>query len=281
MSYLFRKLKYFLYTAETNCNNLAIAIFIMFVFAILYSNCVFADQLPVPDSNNKFITSIDTSRNYFNKALLLAKAGNHKAAISLLDLAINLDPKYVDAYIARASISEKSGNLKSALVDYTHALNIRPSDKIYYERGVIELALKAFGDAARDFTTAIEINPQFARAYNERGIAFLANNMLNEAKNDFIRAFELNDKILSALEKIGEINMAQAKFEQALQNFNKLIELKPNDAKAYFNRGQVYESLQIHDKALQDYNKGIELNNNFDNSNDPDNKDKEANSHSI
>ena len=232
------------------------------------------------NKNNNFITSIDNSRNYFNKALSLAKGGDHKSAISFLDLAIHLDPKYVDAYIARASLAEKSGNLQSAIIDYTHALNITPSDKIYYDRGVIELALRLFADAARDFTSAIELNPQFARAYNERGIAFLANNMLEEAKNDFIQAFILNDKIVFALEKIAEINMAQSHFDQALEKFNQLIELKPNDAKAYFNRGQVYESLQMHDQALKDYNTGVELNKNTTNK-DVDNPDKQVNSHSI
>lgn len=232
--------------------------------------------------NNKFSNNFDASRNYFNQALSLAKSGNHKAAVSLLDLAIRLDPKYVDAYIARASMAEKTGNLKSALVDYSHALNIRQSDKIFYERGAIELALKAFSEAIRDFTAAIEINPQFARAYNERGVAFLANNMLEEAKNDFTRAYELNDKILTALEKIGEINMFQSQFEQALENFNKLISLKPDYPKAYFNRGKVYEYLKMHEKALQDYSKGVELNKGLHtDTEDSEANDKQVNSHSI
>ncbi len=266
---------------------------VRFIFAIviaLSNDCPLAETVDTLSNssnienteipNNKFITSLDTSRNYFNKALLLVKAGNHQAAISLLDLAIRLDPKYVDAYVARASIEEKNGNLKSALLDYSYALNIKQSDKIYYQRGTIEFALKAFPEAIRDFTAAIELNPLFARAYNQRGLVFFANNMLSEAKNDFIRAYELNDKILSALEKIGEINISQGNLEQALENFNKIIAIKPDDARAYFNRAKVFEFLQMHDKSLKDYNMAIELNKHLED-NDPANNDQQVNSHSI
>jgi tetratricopeptide (TPR) repeat protein len=230
---------------------------------------VSGDSDDTKDTQTKFTTNIEKARKYFAKALTLLKKGQQKSAIGLLNLAIRLNPKYVDAYILRASVYKKSGNLRSALVDYTHALNIRPTDKILYERGVVELALKAYPEAARDFTTAIEANPNFARAYNGRGLAFLANNLLEEAKNDFSQAFELNNNLVSALEKVGDINIKQANFQEALGNFNRLIELKPNYGNAYLKRGQIYESLQMHDKALQDYEKGMDLNKNFKNNNLP------------
>ncbi len=258
---------------------------IIFGILLLFSNFIFAGSPITPPSIDDFATSATDSRAYFDKAMSLIRDNNSKEAIICLNLAIRLDPKYVDAYVARASILEKAGNLQSALVDYTQALNIRPSDKIFYERGVIELSLKSFANAARDFTSAIELNPQFARAYSERGVAFLANDMLEEAKNDFIQAFQLNDKILFALEKIGEINIKQGNFTQALQNFNQLLQINPNDAKAYFNRGKVYEALNMPEQALKDYDIGASFNNNSPESEQktlPENKlDPKINSNSI
>jgi Tfp pilus assembly protein PilF len=231
---------------------------IVFIIFLLFSKTAFTTG----SNTNDFATSVQDSRAYLNKALSLVKEGDHITAINFLNSAIRLDPKYVDAYIARASILEKTGNLKSAIVDYTHALNLRPSYKIFYNRGVLELALKAYPEAARDFTSAIELNPQFARAYSDRGLAFLANNMLDEAKNDFIQAFTLNDKILFALEKTGEINIMQKNFQEALNNFNLLLKLDPNDSNAYLSRAKIYEALQMPDLALKDYNTSVSLGNN-------------------
>lgn len=53
---------------------------------------------------NKIFQSLDDSRNYFNPALILAKNGNYVDALEFLNRAINLDAKYVEAYIALANI---------------------------------------------------------------------------------------------------------------------------------------------------------------------------------
>lgn len=236
---------------------------IVFVILLLFSNVVSTNNAIVNNKDdNKTEDNIKDSRSYLEKALSLAKTGDTQAAILCLNSAIRLDPKYVDAYIARASILEKNGNLQSALIDYTHALNIKPYDKLFYNRGVIELALKAFAEAARDFTSAIELNPQFARAYSDRGIAFLANNMLEEAKNDFIQAFHLNNNILFALEKTGEINLKQGNFIEALKNFDQLLQIDKNNANGYLHRAKVYEALKMPEQALKDYNTGVNLSNN-------------------
>lgn len=225
----------------------------IFIILLLVNKLVF--------TSNIIENNIKDSRAYLNKALELVKTGDSKTAMLFLDSAIRLDPKYVDAYVARASIAEKNGNLKSAILDYTHAINIQPYYKLFYDRGVLELALKSFAEAARDFTNAIQLNPQFARAYSDRGIAFLAANMLDEAKNDFTQAFTLNNNILFALEKIGEINLKQGNVTEALKNFDQLLSLDKNNANGYLHRAKVYEVLKMPEQALKDYNLGVSLSN--------------------
>lgn len=234
---------------------------IIFIILLLANNLVF--------TSNIIENNIKDSREYLNKAMELIKTGDSKTATLFLDSAIRLDPKYVDAYVARASIAERNGNLKSAILDYTHAINIKPYYKLFYDRGVLELALKSFAEAARDFTNAIQLNPQFARAYSDRGVAFLANNMLDEAKNDFTQAFNLNNNILFALEKIGEINLKQGNLAEALKNFDQLLNIDKNNANGYLHRAKVYEALKMPEQALKDYNLGLSLSNQNASKNDP------------
>ncbi|MGI9215093.1 MAG: tetratricopeptide repeat protein [Gammaproteobacteria bacterium] len=233
-------------------------------FAHSVKNLAYATNASETNDNqrNKVFQSLDDSRNYFNRGLILAKNGNYGAAVGSLNIAINLDPKYVEAYIARASIAEKQGNFNAALIDYNNALNFRPSDQTFYNRGLIKLALKKFTDAILDFNNAIELNPLFAKAYHERGVALLAINMLTEAKYDFMRAFQLNPKLFSALEKTGDLNLIQKDYSKALENFNQLVTIKPKDPDLYFKRGQVYEFLGNYEKAFIDYQIAVDLYNN-------------------
>ena len=53
-----------------------------------------------------------------------------------------------------------------AISDYTKAIEINPNyAKAYYNRGLTKRNLKDFNGAISDYTKAIEINPNYAKAY--------------------------------------------------------------------------------------------------------------------
>ena len=89
--------------------------------------------------------------------------------------------------------------------------------------------------AIADYTEAIRLNPNYAKAHNKLGI---------------IRARNLKD------------------YPAAKAAFDRAIEINPNYGDAYYNRARVREFLEDKDGAIADYHKAAELYKKDGNTND-------------
>lgn len=83
-----------------------------------------------------------------------------------------------------------------------------------------------FPGAIADYTAAIRLNPNYAKAYNKRGI---------------IHGRNLKD------------------YPAAKADFDRAIEINPNYGDAYYNRARVREFLEDNTGAIADYQKAAEL----------------------
>ncbi|MEG4492618.1 tetratricopeptide repeat protein [Microcoleus sp. D3_18_C4] len=100
------------------------------------------------------------------------------------------------------------------------------------------LAKSEAGDiqgAIADYTEAIRLNPNYAKAHNKRGI---------------IHARHLKD------------------YQAAKADFDRAIEINPNYGDAYYNRARVREFLEDKPGAIADYHKAAELYQKDGNTND-------------
>ncbi|UNU25061.1 tetratricopeptide repeat protein [Microcoleus vaginatus] len=89
--------------------------------------------------------------------------------------------------------------------------------------------------AIADYTEAIRLNPNYAKAYNKRGI---------------IHGRNLKD------------------YQAAKADFDRAIEINPNYGDAYYNRARVREFLEDEPGAIADYQKAAELYQKDGNTND-------------
>jgi tetratricopeptide (TPR) repeat protein len=91
-------------------------------------------------------------------------------AIENLNLALEIDPEYVPALLARAQCLKEMNRYEEAMIDATEYVRLKPHDDEGLRiRGEIFYSLKKFKQAIADLDEAVRLNPQSGRDYFSRG----------------------------------------------------------------------------------------------------------------
>jgi tetratricopeptide (TPR) repeat protein len=124
-------------------------------------------------------------RNYHNK--------DYKTALHDYNKAIELNPKYADAYFGRGVTYHSFSKHDEAISDYNKAIELNPKyADAYYNRGLIYGGLGKYDNSFSDLNKAIELNPKYANAYYNRGVVYLMHGYNVSAIQDLKYAIQIN-----------------------------------------------------------------------------------------
>jgi tetratricopeptide (TPR) repeat protein len=101
-------------------------------------------------------------------------------------------PNVAGAYLNRAQIHNKKGDVKAALAGYSKSIKINPFFGTYHGRAMLLRKTGVLSSALADFTKVIEIRPDMAIFYVERGVTYVLMNRDAEAEKDFATALSMN-----------------------------------------------------------------------------------------
>lgn len=198
--------------------------------------------------------------DYYQDGLRQFGTGNYQQAIAYFDKAIQLQPRYAEAYNDRGLAYSKLGQHQEAIQDFNQVIQIKPNDpKAYNNRGQEYGNTGQQNRAFDDYSKAIAIDPKYADAYANRGEVYSARGEDEKAVQDYDQAVKNNPKHTKAYYGRAQSNNKLNRFEQAIVDFNKVIQIKPDYAPAYSNRGWAYYKKGDSDKAIQDYDQAITL----------------------
>lgn len=121
----------------------------------------------------------DTSYTaYLSRGIANYDSGNALKAIKDYDMAIKLNPEYVEAYNNRGAAYFKLGEIEKALSDIKKVVALKPDDfDAYKNLGIIYTKLGMHPAAVESFSMALKINPNDSDAYNR-----LQNNLKKAAE---------------------------------------------------------------------------------------------------
>ncbi len=122
----------------------------------------------------------------------------------------------------------------------------------YLSNGNDDFKLGNFDQAIFEYTKAIDINPNLAKAYNNRGVAYAQEGSLSRAIADFTMAIADNLRDAEAYNNRGHAYAEQGNLSQAIFDYTKAIEINTSYVKAYNNRETAYYKLKEYDKAWAD-----------------------------
>ena len=198
--------------------------------------------------------------SYWLRGDILEKMDKKEAALADYTKAIEIDSKYVTAYVYRAALYRKAKEYDLALKDIDAALENAHSPTVYqqYLRGVI-LQDRGDDDAAIEaFTKAIEIDPNYSFAYGSRSVIYKNLKKYDLALQDINVVIEYLPSPTAYYYWIrGDIWEKSGKKEAALIDYTKAIELDPKYVWAYVCRADLYKAMKKYDLALKDIDLAI------------------------
>jgi len=127
--------------------------------------------------------------------------------------------------------------------------------EFYLKRGEDLSGVHDFDQAIADYTTAIQLKPDYAEAYNDRGFAYYLKGDAERAIADYTRAIELRPNYPKAYNSRGVAYMAHGYgAAKSVPDFDRAIALQPDFRYAYINRANA--RLASHPwLALQDFHR--------------------------
>ncbi len=184
--------------------------------------------------------------------------GRPSDAITDLDRAIRLSPKYAAAYYYRGLEYEKQGRTDRSLKDFDDAVRNNPKlTAALTKRGLAYVEAGQFDRAITDLTESIRRRPKDARAFNGLGRAHAARMDFAAAQDEFNKAVNLNPEFGAAYANRGAVRLALRDDGRAIADFDKALELDPESHVALCGRARVLFRQDEFNRSLIDFEASI------------------------
>lgn len=196
----------------------------------------------------------------------LLRRGRYYQAINELTHAIEIEPRYAQAYIQRGRANFHLTRYQEAIDDYTKTLSFnRYVTDAHASRGDVYHALGDIPRAITDYTASIKIRKN-ALVMSKRAQRFLEIGELDASLADYNYIIKRRPSAIAYYNrgrayyhKYPQKQEAEENLKLALSDFDKAIELAPQFAIAYLSRGDVYNHLGQQQLKNEDYAKAIDL----------------------
>jgi tetratricopeptide (TPR) repeat protein len=165
----------------------------------------------------------------YNKAIELAQAGKHKAAVEKLNQAIAAHPVFMLALNELGVQYMALGELEKADESLLSALKISPEAFApLANHGIVLVRLKKFPEAEIDLRNALKVNDQSAIARFYLGRALAYQGRFDEAEKELNSAITLGgDQMKEAHRYLGAIYHARGDNERAIEQLEIYLRIAP------------------------------------------------------
>jgi eukaryotic-like serine/threonine-protein kinase len=144
-----------------------------------------ADEPATPRDANRKIEA----RELFLDAAACVSRGQYKTATASLEATIEKQPSHAAAHFCLAYCRQQLGDYQRSIERYDAARVLMPTDpRPFFQRGLVYGILEMPEEGEKEFSRAIELNPEYAQAYRNRGVARLRIGKLQEAEEDLTTA---------------------------------------------------------------------------------------------
>ena len=193
------------------------------------------------------------------------EAAQIEQALDDFNVAIQLNPKYVNAYNNRGLLRAQAGDFENAVIDFTQAMMLDPLNPKYYQhRAEVYLqqgaADKAVADERKivwliqlhEFGSRIAGSQRPFHDLTQRARHYLDVNDFENALKDLDRAIALAPQSAEALSARANLHLRKKSMQNAKADAVASLAIEPNQ-EAFSVLGDVFLSQRDYDKAIENF----------------------------
>ncbi|KPA19205.1 TPR repeat-containing protein [Candidatus Magnetomorum sp. HK-1] len=204
---------------------------------------------------------------YLDRAIVHDKLNNINNAMSDYTKAITHRNQIVEAYYYRAKTYEDLSQPEKAIVDYSDFLSKKPNHPFAIDAMLSRaILINESGDihtAIDEYSNILNIEPKNYKAICNRAVCWYDLKEYQKAINDYGKALQINPNCQVSYADRANAYGRLKKYDLALQDQTKLIELDPNNPLFYYNRSVTYELMEQLKEQFEDICVAIDLDNNL------------------
>ncbi len=179
-------------------------------------------------------------------------------AIEAYTKAIDLDPKYLAAWINRGNSYKSLRQFDKAIEDYSRALELVPKDVVLWNNRAVTFGLmNQYDKSLADFSRAIELSPQNTISWYNRAVAYGKAQQYDKAIADYSKALDINPKYTPALSGRAITYKNLGQFDKVIADYTRLIELAPKGSGYMNSLAWLLSTLQ--DDSMRDPRRALEF----------------------
>jgi tetratricopeptide (TPR) repeat protein len=193
---------------------------------------------------------------FYREGYAAEEREDHDVAIEKLSQALKhklTKNDLAEAYSSRGAAYRSKGRFEEAARDFSEAIRLYPNwAYAYFARGWTHQLNGEPDKAIPDFKEAIRYDANYGWAYYDRGLLYLRRQQWDSAIADFDEAIRCLPNNLGPLLARGQSYLGKKDFDRALANFDGAVAVNSLSPLGYFYRSNIYFIKGDGDKQLRD-----------------------------
>lgn len=191
------------------------------------------------------------SRVFCNLAILCGMNGRRDERISLLEMALSLDPKNARVCSDLGVAYQEQGKITEAINYYQSALEKDPSMPEAHNNLGLALLLNGEHDSAKySLRAAIALNSEYIDPFINLGKLYAETGEYSLAAEAYCQCVALQPEIPAHLFELGLAQHNNAQPEKAIETYLELLKLQPQHPGGLLNLGIILDELGRADEAV-------------------------------
>jgi Tfp pilus assembly protein PilF len=169
------------------------------------------------------------ARDFYEKAVKAAQAGDNRKAVEMLKSAVELYPQFQLAFGELGVQYFRLGELDKATDALREATKLAPEAfGFHLNLGIVLFFKKQYPEAGEQLDRALKLNEGSGIAHLFRGRVFIKSNDLGKAEKEFVRALAVGGgEVNEAHRFLGGIYREHGEYARSLQELEKYLKAEP------------------------------------------------------